>query len=57
MKKLSYLIILCLLIISCNSKIKDSETKIKIEKGTEIIDEKAINESPKTTPIIKNQWY
>jgi hypothetical protein len=46
MKKTTYLIILSLFVFSCNSKIKDSETKIIIEKGTEIIDD---------NPIIKEQ--
>ena len=47
MKKITYLIILSLFILSCNSKIKDSETKIIIEKGTEIIEEKTIIEKHK----------
>lgn len=42
MKKITYIIILALFTIGCNSKIKDSETKIEIEKGTEIIDKKGI---------------
>ena len=46
MKKTTYLIFLSLFVFSCNSKIKDSETKIIIEKGTEIIDD---------NPIIKEQ--
>ncbi len=44
MKKTTYLIILSLFALSCNSKIKDSETKVIIEKGTEIIEEKPIIE-------------
>lgn len=44
MKKNIFILIITLVIISCNSKIKDSESKIKIEKGTEIIEKKKIIE-------------
>ncbi|QXP59515.1 YARHG domain-containing protein [Olleya sp. HaHaR_3_96] len=36
MKNLTYLLVLSLLLTSCNSKIKESEKTIVIEKGTEI---------------------
>lgn len=39
MKKITYLIFIASFTLSCNSKIKDSETKIQIEEGTEVTEE------------------
>ncbi|MGL4632490.1 MAG: YARHG domain-containing protein [Leadbetterella sp.] len=47
MKKVIHLILLSILTISCNSKIKDSETKVMIENGTEILEEKPLTEEEK----------
>lgn len=47
MKKIAYIIFFTLTIVSCNSKIKNTEAKIEIEEGTEVIEEKAIPEEYK----------
>jgi len=61
MKKLTYIIFLISLIVSCNSKIKNSETKIEIEKGMEVITEKIITKNkeiiPKKTSQTQETYY
>jgi len=44
MKKLLFAAILALFTLACNSKIKDSDSKIEIEEGTEISEKNAVSE-------------
>ena len=47
MKQITYSLILSFFALSCNSKIKDSKTKVIVENGTEIIEEKSEIEEQK----------
>ena len=41
MIKTAFILLITLLTIGCNSEIKDSESKIEIEKGTEVVEQEA----------------
>ncbi|CAA6812248.1 MAG: Unknown protein [uncultured Aureispira sp.] len=53
MKKLTYLIISVVFAFSCNSNIKDTETKIVLEKGTEVLEENTKQEGQEVLPTEK----
>ena len=55
MKNYISILVIAFLVISCNSKIKDSESKIKIENGTEIIEQNTIKEEKKQITYLKTR--
>lgn len=59
MKKTVCIFILSITLLGCNSKIKNTESKIEIEEGTEVLEEKAIPEDSNKdiveNPVDKNQ--
>lgn len=48
MKKTPFIIIITLLTIGCNLEVKDSKSKIEIEKGTEVVEQK--------TPLLNEEF-